>query len=364
MTAQLELRENVNLAPFTSLGVGGPARYFIDARTEQELLAALEWADQQRVSARVLGGGSNLVISDAGVNGLVVRLSTRGTRAETRGSFVYFDAAAGEPWDSVVQHASERKWAGIECLSGVPGSVGATPIQNVGAYGQDVSETIVSVRAFDRETASVTQLSNRQCRFSYRDSWFKGSARGRFVILSVTYQLQAGGPPNVRYADLARALETAGTRTPSLTDVRSTVLQIRRSKSMVLDREDPDAQSCGSFFTNPIVPAEELRGVEQRAGVKDMPSWPQADGRVKLSAAWLIERAGFRKGEQFGNAAISSRHSLAIVSRPGCGASDIVDLARKIRGEVVRAFAVTLMPEPEFWGFASLDQGLPDERLA
>lgn len=356
--------ENVDLAPLTSLGVGGPARYFVDARSEAELLSALEWAQEHRVRAWLLGGGSNVVISDAGVNGLVVRIATRGTSLQIRGAFAHFSAAAGEPWDDVVRRAVEQRLSGIECLSGIPGLVGATPIQNVGAYGQEVSETIVTVRAFDRENSHVTQLSNRECRFAYRDSWFKGDARGRFVILSVTYQLQAGGAPNVRYAELARALEAAAIHAPSLSDVRSTVLDVRRSKSMVLDREDPDAQSCGSFFTNPIVPAGVLRGVQERSGTDAVPSWPQTNGRVKLSAAWLIERAGFRKGEQFGNAAISSRHSLALVSRPGCRASDIVDAARKIRREVARAFDVTLMPEPEFWGFASLDQGLPDERLA
>jgi UDP-N-acetylmuramate dehydrogenase len=312
----------------------------------------------------VLGGGSNVVVSDAGVNGLVVRVSTRGSSVQVRGTAVYYEVAAGEPWDGVVEHATIKRWAGIECLSGVPGLVGATPIQNVGAYGQEVSETVVSVRAFDRESATITHLSNRDCRFAYRDSWFKGAARGRFLILAVTYRLDATGSPTLRYRDLTEALQARGVVKPSLADVRSTVLEVRRSKSMLLDAADPNAQSCGSFFMNPLVPSGVLEGVRARAGTHEVPCWPQPDGRVKLSAAWLIERAGFRKDERHGSAGISSRHSLALVGGAGCRASDVVALARRIQNEVRRAFDVTLFPEPEFWGFSSLDQGLPDERLA
>lgn len=364
VTRELEVSEHVSLAPLTSLGVGGPARYFVDACSEAELLLALEWAERQRVPFWLLGGGSNVVISDAGVNGLVVRVATRGISVEKRGPIAYVSAAAGEPWDDVVRQAVARRLAGIENMSGVPGLVGATPIQNVGAYGQEVSDTIVSVRAFDRESSSVTQLSKQDCRFAYRSSWFKRGARGRFVILGVTYQLQTAGPPNVGYRDLAQALQASGITDPTLEDVRTAVLAVRRSKSMLLDEADPDAQSCGSFFMNPLVSSAELDAVRARAGTNDLPCYPQSDGRVKLPAAWLIERAGLRKGEQLGTAAISSRHSLALVCRSECRAADVVALARRVRSEVRRAFDVTLMPEPEFWGFASLDQGLPDERLA
>ena len=263
-----------------------------------------------------------------------------------------------------MSQAVARGLAGIECMSGVPGLVGATPIQNVGAYGQEVSDTIVSVRAFDRESSSVVQLSKQDCRFAYRSSWFKAGARGRFLILGVTYQLDTAGRPNVGYRDLALALEAAGISKPTLADVRAAVLEVRRSKSMLLDPADPDARSCGSFFMNPLVTSADLEQVRARAGMDDLPSYPQSDGRVKLSAAWLIERAGFRKGERLGSAAISSRHSLALVCRSDCRASDVVALARRIRSEVQRAFGVHLFPEPEFWGFASVDAGLPDERLA
>jgi UDP-N-acetylmuramate dehydrogenase len=277
---------------------------------------------------------------------------------------VELTAQAGEPWDSLVAHTADQGLSGLECLSGIPGFVGATPIQNVGAYGQDVSETIARVRVLDRRTLGISELSHGQCGFGYRSSIFKTRDPERYVVLAVTYRLTPGGAPKIAYADLERALRERGIETPALPDVRSTVLAIRRSKSMVLDASDPNGKSCGSFFLNPLIPSSALEAVQARAPGETLPHWPGADGMVKLPAAWLIERAGFRKGQRSGTAGISSQHSLALVNCEGDRARDVVDLARRIRARVNERFGVRLVPEPAFWGFSSLDEGLPDDRLA
>jgi UDP-N-acetylmuramate dehydrogenase len=353
-------REQVPLAGYTSLGVGGPARYFLEAREEADVLAALGWAASRGVPVRVLGGGSNLVVADAGVDALVVRLALRGVthRAVTGG--VEVTAAAGEPWDPLVARAVEQGWAGLECLSGIPGLVGATPIQNVGAYGQDVSETVVAVRALDRSSGAVVTLDAEACGFAYRSSAFKSREPDRYLILSVTYRLVPDGAPAVRYAELARYLAARGLGAPSLAEARAAVLAIRRGKSMVLDDPaDENRRSCGSFFVNPVVSAADAAQVEARAGDPAMPRWPERDGRVKLSAAWLIERAGFRRGETDGPVGLSTRHALAVVAHAGASARDVVRLARRLRAGVEARFGVRLSPEPVFWGFARLEDGLP-----
>jgi UDP-N-acetylmuramate dehydrogenase len=357
----VQLLEDVPLAARSTLGVGGPARFFVEARDDASVVEALEWAERTRVGVRVLGGGSNVVVSDAGFSGLVLHVALRGVEHVERGGAVEVTARAGEPWDALVGLAVERGWSGLECLSGIPGLVGATPIQNVGAYGQDVSETITRVRVLDRRTRSVRELTNAECRFAYRDSFFKSEEPERFVVLDVTYRLAAGGAPSVRYAELERKL--AGMTAPALDDARRAVIELRRAKSMVLDSKDENARSCGSFFVNPIVGADEFRDVEARAAER-VPHWEQSDGRVKLPAAWLIEHAGFHKGERLGAAGLSSRHALAIVARAGARAGDVVALARQIRARVDDRFGVRLAPEPVFWGFLSLDGGLPDERVA
>ncbi len=277
---------------------------------------------------------------------------------------VELHAAAGEPWDDVVGLATARGWAGVECLSGVPGRVGATPIQNVGAYGQDVAETIVAVRALDRRTLRSVTLAASECGFAYRDSRFKSGEPDRYVVTGVTYRLTNGGAPRLRYPELVRHVEARGLPRPTPAEVRESVLEVRRNKSMLLDPTDENGRSCGSFFVNPIVDASVAAEVERRAGDASMPRYAERDGRVKLAAAWLIERAGFSRGERLGPVGLSTRHTLALVAHDGARASDVATLARRIRSRVAERFGVRLVPEPVFWGFASLDDGLPDERLA
>src|SRR6266567_1547786 len=315
--------ENVPLAPRCTMGVGGSARFFIEASDEATIATAVGWAASRGVPIRILGGGSNVVVADAGVDGLVVKVALRGVSSRESGGTVEVTAAAGEPWDPFVERAVAQGWGGLECLSGIPGLVGATPIQNVGAYGQEVSETVVGVRALDRRTGQVVTLSPAECGFAYRDSAFKSGTPGRHIVLAVGYRLARGAAPAVRYADLVKDLDRRGIRSPSLADVRRSVLDIRRSKSMVLEPDDPNRRSCGSFFLNPIVAAAELARIEERAGSdSSLPRWPERDGRVKLSAAWLIERAGFERGQTDGPVGLSSRHTLAIVCHDGARASD------------------------------------------
>jgi UDP-N-acetylmuramate dehydrogenase len=342
--------ERVPLAPLTTLGVGGPARWYVEARGEEDVTAACEWARRRGVSLHVLGGGSNVVVGDQGVDALVLRIALRGLEMREEGPTALVTAAAGEPWDPLVEATVERGWAGLECLSGIPGLVGATPIQNVGAYGQEVGETLVEVRAFDRRSERVVVLDNRDCAFTYRDSLFKSGEPERYIILTVTYRLRRDGVPTVRYADVRRDLEARGKPHASLADVRRSVLAIRRSKSMVIEAGDENRRSCGSFFTNPVVTAAQADRVQALAGEAAMPRWPQPDGRVKLAAAWLIERAGFHRGHRDGPVGLSTRHALAIVAHDGARAGDVIRLARTIQAAVEDRFGVRLTPEPVFWG--------------
>jgi UDP-N-acetylmuramate dehydrogenase len=316
------------------------------------VLAAHAWARERGVPCLILGGGSNLVVDDDGVEALVVRLALRGVTARADGGAVELTAAAGEPWDDLVRLTVERDWAGLECLSGIPGLVGATPIQNVGAYGQEVSETIVAVRALDVTRGDVVTLASAECAFAYRDSRFKTAEPGRHVVLAVTYRLTPGGPATVRYADVARDLQARGVRAATVADVRASVLAIRRSKSMVLDAGDPNRRSCGSFFVNPIVSSAEVPQVAARAGDSRMPAWPERDGRVKLSAAWLIERAGFHPGHREGAVGLSTRHALAVVAHEGARARDVMAFARRLQEAVEERFGVRLTPEPVLWADA------------
>jgi UDP-N-acetylmuramate dehydrogenase len=352
VATDLAIRERVPLAPHCTLGVGGPARLFVDAHDEATVLAADAWAREHAVELRVLGGGSNLVVADAGVDGLVLHVNLRGVQTQARGEAIELTAAAGEPWDALVARTVQAGWAGLECLSGIPGLVGATPIQNVGAYGQEVSDTLTAVRALDRASGRVVSLDRAACGFTYRDSVFKSAEPGRFIVLGVTYRLRPGGPPSVRYAELERALDARGLRAPSLTDVRESVLAIRRSKSMVLEPGDANRRSCGSFFTNPVVSAAESARVAAVTGEAGMPRWPQPDGGVKLSAAWLIEHAGFRRGHREGPVGLSSRHALAVVAHDGARAADVVAFAGRLQRAVQDRFGVRLVPEPVFWNIA------------
>jgi UDP-N-acetylmuramate dehydrogenase len=355
MQGAMTVLERVSLASRTTLGVGGPARWLVKARREAEILDALDWAAARGVPVRVLGGGSNVVVADEGLEALVIQIALRGREAREAAGTVDLTAAAGEPWDELVGHAAERGWAGLECLSGIPGLVGATPIQNVGAYGQDVSQTVTGLRAVDRASRRVVTLSAPECRFGYRDSLFRSVEPDRFLVLDVTYRLRVGGAPAVRYAELGRHLEGRGLSAPSLAQVRESVIEIRRAKSMVLDPGDPNRRSCGSFFVNPVLAAADAARVAALAGDAGMPRWPEPDGRVKLSAAWLIERAGFRRGERAGAVGLSTRHTLAIVCHDGARAGDVAGFARRVRDGVAERFGVRLAPEPVFWGPVSLD---------
>jgi UDP-N-acetylmuramate dehydrogenase len=330
----------VELAPYTTLRLGGPARSLTDAATEEELVAAA--GDP---SAVLLAGGSNVVVADEGVDATVVRVLTRGVELEEPGDRVLVRAAAGESWDALVDRCVAEGLAGIECLAGIPGSVGATPIQNVGAYGQEVADVLVGVRALDRRTGAVTELAPEDCGFGYRTSAFKREP-GRWAVLGTTMALtpsREGSP--LRYAELARTLGVEPGATAPLAEVRDAVLALRRGKGMVLDPADHDTWSAGSFFTNPFVAPGDLPD--------GAPAFPGGDGRVKTSAAWLIERAGFGRG--YGDPdgiAVSSKHTLAITNRGHGTTAGLVRLAREIAGGVREHFGVALEPEPVFVGLA------------
>jgi UDP-N-acetylmuramate dehydrogenase len=343
------------LAELTTLRLGGPPRRYVEAGDEDAILAAVRAADATAEPLLVLAGGSNLVVADAGFPGTVLRIASRGVRDAGDGRLV---VAAGEPWDPFVAATVEAGLAGLECLSGIPGSVGATPIQNVGAYGQEVAETIVAVRVYDRETGRVEERPAAACGFTYRSSLFK-RAPGRWIVFAVTFALRPGGRSAlIRYAELARALGVEEGDTAPLEDVRGAVLALRRSKGMVLDAADPDSVSAGSFFTNPVLDAAAFAALVARAQERlgpdaRVPRFPQPDGTVKTSAAWLIERAGFTRGHGDPAAiAISTKHTLALTNRGAGTTAALLDLAREIALGVREAFGVELVPEPVLVGQA------------
>jgi UDP-N-acetylmuramate dehydrogenase len=343
-----EIRETVPLAPLTTIGIGGPARFFLRAGSVDELREGLEWARQRGHDVFVLGGGSNLLINDAGFDGLVIQIDIRGIIVESEDEFAMVKVGAGEPWDGFVAQAVSRGWAGIECLSGIPGSTGATPIQNVGAYGQDVSETIARVEALDRTTGLVVWFTNWDCRFGYRSSLFKNHERDRYVVLSVTFRLRRGGEATIRYPELQKYIDEHGVTTRDLEGVRDAVIAIRKRKGMVIDPSDPDTRSDGSFFMNPVLTVEEYeRFAEVAPGAPHFP----AGQEVKLSAAWLIEHAGFPKGFVLGNVGLSSKHTLAVINRGGGTAREVVALVTMIQDAVREKFGIEIHPEPNFIGF-------------
>jgi UDP-N-acetylmuramate dehydrogenase len=335
------------LSEHTTLRLGGPARAWVRAETEQDLVDAVRSCDDSGEPVLVLAGGSNLVVADDGFPGTVVEVGTTGVAADHEGADptcggVLVTVAAGESWDLFVAAAVDRGWVGVEALSGIPGSVGATPIQNVGAYGQEISQTLASVKVWDRKLQGIRTFAAADCGFGYRTSRFKADP-GRHVVLEATFQFRQGelGAP-VTYAELAGALGVEpGARAP-MDDVRRAVLGLRRRKGMVLDAADHDTWSAGSFFTNPVVPAAELP--------EGAPAWPQPDGRIKTSAAWLIERAGFDKGYGDGAARVSTKHTLALTNRGGATTAELLTLAREVRDGVEQRFGIRLVNEPVLVG--------------
>jgi UDP-N-acetylmuramate dehydrogenase len=368
----MHARADVSLAPRTTLGLGGRAARLVEASSEAEIVEAVIDADARGEPLFVLGGGSNVVIGDDGFPGVVVRVASRGVRIERASgddARVLVDVEAGEEWDALVARCVNEGLAGMECMSGIPGLVGATPMQNVGAYGQEVSDTIVSVRAFDRHARALVELDAAACGFHYRDSMFKRT--DRYVVVGVRFALRDDGGVAlpVRYAELARALGDGGEgrggggggeeqrARASVLAVRSTVLALRRAKGMVVDAADPDSVSAGSFFVNPVVTADALAAIEARAksagvlaGGETMPRFTMSDARWKLSAGWLIERAGFAKGFTSGHVGVSRKHALALVHRGGGTTGELLELARAIRDAVHARFGVTLAPEPVLVG--------------
>ncbi len=341
--------EHVALAPLSTLGVGGAARWFVRADAGTEVAQAHRWSQDHGTSMFVLGGGSNIVIADEGFEGLVMQVALNGVTFVKRGSDILLTAGAGEAWDTVVAASVERGLAGLECLSGIPGTVGGTPIQNVGAYGQEVSDTIERVVVYDTTTGDTLSLTADDCRFTYRMSRFKRDDAGRFIVCSVMFRLHEGGP-TVTYPDIVSHLERAGVSSPSVAAVRDATLAVRRRKGMVVTADDPDTRSVGSFFMNPIVSGEEYERVAVAAGAA--PPAFRIDGtRVKVPAAWLIERAGFSRGDVDGAVGISSKHTLALINRGGATARDVLRFAGRIKHQVGERFVVWLRPEPVFVGF-------------
>jgi UDP-N-acetylmuramate dehydrogenase len=365
--APAKLARDVPLAPLTTLGLGGRARALIEIDSDASLVEALRFARESRVPIFVLGGGSNVVIADAGFPGLVLRMASRGVTLEPEavaaadGDRVRVRAAAGEPWDALVARTVAEGLAGIECLSGIPGLVGSTPIQNVGAYGQEVADAIVEVEVLDRDTLARATLGPSECRFAYRHSLFKEPAGAGWIVTAVTFALRRGAPGPVRYGELAKALAAHG-GVNDVRGIREEVLALRRAKSMVWDPEDPNRRSAGSFFTNPIVPralAERLVDDAVATGLvrfrEEVPVFaaPDLDGapRAKLSAGWLIERAGFERGLRRGAVGLSTKHALCLVHHGGGQAAELVAFARLVADGVASRFGVRLAPEPVFVGF-------------
>lgn len=345
----LSPRAGVPLAPLGTLGVGGAARWFVRAGHAADVAAARAWCEEQNIPWFVLGGGSNVVIADRGFDGLVLQIGMTGTSTSHDGEDSLVTAGAGEGWDAFVEMAVGRGLAGIECLSGIPGTVGGTPIQNVGAYGQEVSNTIERATVYDCVDHTVRSLPASECGFSYRMSRFKGEDEGRYVVCDVTFRLRKGAA-TATYADVAAYLTRLNISHPNLSIVRDAVLNIRRSKGMVVDARDPDSRSVGSFFMNPILTEGDRGRVASIAGERT-PGFPMSDGRVKIPAAWLIERAGFTKGHADGAVGISTKHPLALVNRGGASAADVLRLARAVKQGVGDRFGVWLRPEPIFVGF-------------
>jgi UDP-N-acetylmuramate dehydrogenase len=339
----IEIKKDISLAEFTTFKIGGNARLFVDATNDEQISETISFAKENDFNLFILGGGSNVLISDNGFDGVVLKISTKGI--ENKAGII--TAKAGEDWDEFVEYSVTNSLQGIECLSGIPGLVGGTPVQNVGAYGQEVSESIQSVAVYDRKSEHFLELSNSDCQFSYRKSIFNSTQKDRFIVLSVSFRLNENGKAKIVYRDLID--EFAG-KTPSLLETREAVCKIRATKAMLVRQEGADSQSAGSFFKNPIV-SKDFHHDIQDATKLSIPSFNHDDSNVKLPAAWLIEHSGFSKGFLLGNAGLSSKHTLALTNRGNASATDILALKTEIQRKVNETFMVDLIPEPIFIGF-------------
>jgi UDP-N-acetylmuramate dehydrogenase len=338
------LREQVSLAPYTTFGIGGPARWFVEAGDEASVLEAVRFARENNVPLFVLGGGSNLLVSDAGYPGLVLRMGLRGITQEGN----VFHAVAGEDWDRFVSLAVDSGFGGVECLAGIPGTVGGTPVQNVGAYGQEVSASIVSVRILDLKHLTFGELPASACDFAYRRSIFNSTHKGRFIVTRVDYKLRPKAFPVLQYPDLKHYFQ-GREDTPSLQEAAAAVRKIRHGKGMLLVEGEPDCRSAGSFFKNPVVVQGQYDEIAAKASAP-VPGYATSHGQIKIPAAWLVEHAGFQKGFALGAAGISGRHTLALINLGGATAAEILALRDLITGTVEKRFGIELEPEPVFVG--------------
>jgi UDP-N-acetylmuramate dehydrogenase len=353
----MRIEENKPLAPLTTLGIGGPARWFVRVQNEEDIAEAAAWACEKGIPLFVLGGGSNLLVADAGFNGLVLYIGLKGISVrEVTGSSNerVYQVAAGEDWDQFVQQTVDDDCAGLECLAGIPGTVGGTPVQNVGAYGQEVSATIDCVRTFDLQKLAFADFGASECAFAYRQSRFNTTNRGQYVVTRVDYRLKVHGAATLKYPDLQKAFKES--TTPRLRDVADTVRRVRQSKGMFLVEGDPDCHSAGSFFKNPIVSTNQIAAITTAAAAEPprFPAGPGKEDYAKLSAAWLIEKAGFTKGYALGRAGISTKHTLALVNRGGATAAEIAALSDQIRKAVLKQFGIQLQMEPVMLGVSDL----------
>jgi UDP-N-acetylmuramate dehydrogenase len=357
----LPLQENIPLAPYTSFGVGGPARYFVEVKSREDALQALDFASAQRLSLFILGGGSNLLISDDGFPGIVILNRIRGFQVEREGNSVLVSAGGGEDWQEFADRCVNEEWQGVECLAGIPGTVGASPVQNIGAYGQEAGQTIVRVDALETATGNSITLEGCRCGFGYRTSIFNTTATGKYLITGVTFRLAPGGEPYIAYRELEERFGL--NREPSLDEVRNAVLSIREGKGLLIREGFEQFKSAGSFFKNPIVARGEyemIAKVVESCGASANWAWPLESGMVKLSAACLIQCAGFKRGYCRGEVGISPRHSLIMMNHGGASASDIVTFAMEVTQRVFERFGVVLSPEVRMVGF----QGSPFENWA
>lgn len=356
MQNKINIQKDVPLAPLTTFKIGGKARFFVRAESEDEVIQAFNFIKKNDFEIFVLGGGSNVLISDNGFDGLVLQIGLKGiSMIQNNDEIVKIKAEAGEDWDEFVEFCVNKNLAGLECLSGIPGFVGGTPIQNVGAYGQEVSETIISVRVFDRKSKEILEFSNTECQFEYRQSIFNTKEQDRFIVLSVTYALKQDGEPKIVYKDLQNYF---GDKKPTLKETREAVLKIRSAKSMVIDENDINSQSAGSFFKNPIISFEKFEEIKESIIRKsligkdeEIPFFKIDEKRIKIPAAWIIEKSGFHKGFEMGNAGLSSNHTLAIINRGNANADEVLQLMNEIQTKVKVNFNVPLKPEPIFIGF-------------